>query len=426
MVLVEHRLEGGALGDILVLLEHPVDPAGDRDAVAVHGLSVVVLGLVEAPLEPLVVDVPDSRPVLPGPLGQAVVGRQGAGVEAQVGGALDVVVAAQDIGAAAGLADIAQRQLQDAVGPGVVVAGGVLGAAHAPDDAAGLPGGQALGHVTHGGLGNAGDILDDRGGVAGHLGAHLVHAVDPLLDILAVLPAVLEDVPQEAPDKGHIGAGANAHMGIGLGRGAGEARVGDDDIAVVALLGDQEVLHGHRVRLGGVGADEEDRATVVHVVERVGHRSVTPGVGDPGHGGGVADARLVVGVVGPPEGGELAQQVGLLVAELGRAEPEDAVGTVGLAQGEHLVADLLDGVVPAHALPLATHQLHGVLETPAGLAVLPEGSPLGAVGAAVDGMVEGGLLAGPDALLDLGIGAAAYRAVGADGALHLEIGRAHV
>src|SRR3546814_9378562 len=46
------------------------------------------------------------------------------------------------------------------------------------------------------------------------------------------------------------------------------------------------------------------------VVEAVSHRAVAPGVGNTRDGGRVTDTRLVVTVVGAPEGVELAEQVG--------------------------------------------------------------------------------------------------------------------
>ena len=54
------------------------------------------------------------------------------------------------------------------------------------------------------------------------------------------------------------------------------------------------------------------------------------------------------------------------------------------------------------------------------MAVLTQGRPLGAVTAKVEGVIEGRLLTGPDAVLNLGIDAAAHRAVGTDGALHFD------
>ena len=106
-----------------------------------------------------------------------------------------------------------------------------------------------------------------------------------------------------------------------MGRGAGEARIDDDQRRVVLLLAFEHVLQRHRMGLGRVAADDEDGLGVVDVVVTVGHGAVAPGVRDTGHGGGVTDTRLVVHVVGAPHGRHLAEQVGLLVAVLGGAEP---------------------------------------------------------------------------------------------------------
>eukprot|EP00952_Eustigmatos_sp_NYUAD-ZCMA_P003377 14753-Eustigmatos_ZCMA.PRE.1 len=87
-----------------------------------------------------------------------------------------------------------------------------------------------------------------------HVGLDRLHAVDAVVDVLLVFPAVLEDVVQQAEQEGNVGARADAHVLVGLGRGAREARVDHDHLAAV-LLGMQHVQHGDRVRLGGVGAD---------------------------------------------------------------------------------------------------------------------------------------------------------------------------
>ena len=229
-------------------------------------------------------------------------------------------------------------------------------------------------------------------------------------DVLLVFPAVLEDVPEHAPDQRHVGARADPDVLVGVGRRAREARVDDDQLAAV-LLAAQHVLHRDRMGLGGVAADEEHRLAQVHVVVGIGHRAVAPGVRDTRHRGRVADARLVVDVVGAPQRGELAVQVRLLVRELRRAEPVDRIGAVLLADLEHLVADLVDRLVPGDALPLAARQLHRVLEALVAVAVLAHRRALGAMGAEVEGRVEIGLLAGPDAVLHLGDDAAAHRTV---------------
>ncbi len=62
----------------------------------------IMLRIVEARLEPLEVDLPDPRPVLPGAFDEAVIERQRHDIEAEIGRALHVGVAAEDVGAGAG------------------------------------------------------------------------------------------------------------------------------------------------------------------------------------------------------------------------------------------------------------------------------------------------------------------------------------
>ena len=128
VALHEHRAHIVLLGDLILRQHHRVEPARERNAGGLHDL----LG-VEARLQPVIVDLPDAAPMLPGTLGEAVVERQRHDIEADVGGALHVVMAAEDVGAGAGRADIAGQQQRDAARAHVGGADGVLGLAHAPD-----------------------------------------------------------------------------------------------------------------------------------------------------------------------------------------------------------------------------------------------------------------------------------------------------
>ena len=202
---------------------------------------------------------------------------------------------------------------------------------------------------------------------------------------------------------------------VGLGRGAREARVDDDQLGA-GFLGVQHVQHRDRVRLGGVRADVHRALGVAHVVVRVRHRAVAPRVRDARDRGGVADARLVVAVVAAPQAHPLAQQVGLLVVVLRRADDEDRVGAALLLELEHLGADLVQRLVPRDLLVLVADQLHRRLQAVVAVAVLAQGGALGAVRAEVDRRVEHRLLADPDAVLDHRVDGAADRAVRAHGA----------
>src|SRR3546814_16128245 len=80
------------------------------------------------------------------------------------------------------------------------------------------------------------------------------------------------------------------------------------------------------MRISDWSSDVCSSDLIVHVVEAVRHRAVAPGVGNTRDRGRVTDSRLVVTVVGAPEGIELAEQVSLLVDVLRRAQPVDGIG----------------------------------------------------------------------------------------------------
>src|SRR5215471_5011301 len=76
----------------------------------------------------------------------------------------------------------------------------------------------------------------------------------------------------------------------------------------------------------------------------------------------MADARLMVGVVGAPEGAKFAEKIGTLVGHLSRSEPIDRVASRFLADCREPVANFIDGDIPGDAIPLAVGELHGVFQ----------------------------------------------------------------
>ena len=362
--------------------------------------------------------------MFPGAFGQAVVAGQRVRVRAHVGGALHVVVATENVGAAAGHADVAQCQLQDAGCANHGVADGVLGLAHAPDNGR-WP---VFGHHFSGHedlrFRNAAGLFDlVRCPLGHHVFFDLFHAVNTVIDVLFVFPSVLEDVVQHAEQERNVRARADTDVVVGPGGGACEARINHDHLAA-GFFGVQHVQHAHRVGFSGVRADVQRRLAVLHVVVGIGHGAVAPCVGHAGHSGRVADAGLVVGVVGAPEADELAHQIGLLVVVLGRADPVHRVRTAGLAQLEHACADFIERHVPADALVLAVNQLHGVAQAELTMAVLAQGRTFGAMRTQVDRGVKHRLLAHPDTVFNHGVHRTTHRAVRANGALDFELAAA--
>src|SRR6056297_1006850 len=198
-------------------------------------------------------------------------------------------------------------------------------------------------------------------------------------------------------------------------RRAGKARVANDEGRVVFFLGLQHMQQAYGMSLGGIAADNEDRLGIVDVVIAVGHGTVAPCIRNAGHGGRVTDARLMVHVVRAPISGELAEEIGLLVIVLGAAQPIDRIRTALFADLHHAVADLVDRLFPADALPLAALFLHRILEAALAMRVLAHRRALGAMRAEVERAVPAGFLTRPDAVLHLGHDRTADRAMGADG-----------
>ena len=137
----------------------------------------------------------------PGASRQAIVAGQGIGQYTQVSSALNVVVATEDVGAAARSAHVTQCQLQHTVGAGVVVAVGVLGTTHAPDDRARAVVRQGTSDALKLCSRHTGYTLDFLRVPFLYFLPDVVHAVHPGADELLVFPAVLKDVPQQAPDQ---------------------------------------------------------------------------------------------------------------------------------------------------------------------------------------------------------------------------------
>ena len=186
MALEEDRADVVLLREVLLILHHAVDPARDGDARDIHGIihlaaaGIVLLAHVKAGFQPFVIHVPDAGPVFPGALGKAVIAGKGMAIGAHVGCALHVVVAAEDIGAAAGHPDVPQGQLQDAGQPNGLGADVVLGDAHAPDDGAGPVFRHGLGDLIHFVFRYAGHVFHHVGRPVFGLLAHIVHRPDPL------------------------------------------------------------------------------------------------------------------------------------------------------------------------------------------------------------------------------------------------------
>ena len=327
----------------------------------------------------------------------------------------------ENVGATTGFTDVAQCQLQDARGTNHGIANGVLSLTHAPHDGAGVVFVQHLGHFENLFFFHTTSFFYFVGCPLGHdVGLDRFHAVHTVIDVLLVFPSILEDVIHDAKQKWNVGTRADANILVGLGRSACETWIDHDHLAAI-FFGMQHVQHADRVRFCRIGANVQSALAVLHVVVRVGHGAVAPCIGHTRHRGGVANARLVIGVVGAPEAHKLAHQIGLLVVVLGRANEINAVGATGFAQLHHAFADFFQGQVPADALVLAIDQLHGIAQAVFAVAVFTKRCTFGAMCTQIDGRIEHRFLANPHAVFNNGVNSTTHRAVGTNCSLHFNL-----
>src|ERR1700722_2444396 len=327
-------------------------------------------------------------------------------------------MAAEDVGAHALAADIAGEQERYAARTHIGGADRVLGLPHAPHERRRLLRREHLGDALELLARHAGDALDLLGRPLLDFLLDVLEAVDALLDEFLVLPAVLDDVPHHPVQHRDVGAGTQPDIVGGMRGGAGQARVDDDQIRPIHLLAFEDMLQRYRMGFGRIAAHDDHGLGIADVVEAVGHRAVAPGIGHAGDGGRMADARLVIGVVGAPEGADLTEKIRALFGHLGGAEPIDRVRARLAADVDDPVADLVDRLIPRDARPLAARKLHRVAQAAVAVHELADRGALAAVRAAVDRRIPARFLADPHPVRHFRRHGAADRAMGADALAH--------
>ena len=169
------------------------------------------------------------------------------------------------------------------------------------------------------------DALNLAGGPLCHLLADFVDAVDSLTKEFLVFPVVLEDVPKHPVDRRNMSAGPDADIFGRVSGGSRHPRIDHDHVGAVEFLAFKDMLKRNRMRLRRIAAHQHDRLGVADVIVAVRHRAVAPRIGYAGDRGGMADTRLMIGIIGSPESRELAVEVGGFVGELGRTQPVNRV-----------------------------------------------------------------------------------------------------
>ena len=227
--------------------------------------------------------------------------------------ALDVVLAAQRVQAAAGAADVARDRAHRDQAAGVVGAGRVLGDAHPPEDDSGVGLAPGSRHAADQVGVDAGDLLAALGRVlADGLDERLVVG-GPVADELLVDETEPDDLVHHRVVEGDVGAGLELAEDVGVVGDLVGARIDVDErrAAPPRLL---EERRRDGVIGGRVGAGDDRDVGVGDVAVGRRHRAGPDPLEQRRHARGVAQARAVIDVVGVKAGAnQLLEEVGLLV-----------------------------------------------------------------------------------------------------------------
>src|SRR5438445_1799611 len=227
-----------------------------------------------------------------------------------------------------------------------------------------------------------------------------------VLDVLVVDQVLLDDVADQAAEKGGVRAGPDPGIHIGHGRGPGEPRVDVDHLGAAAAadpaprieLRLQEPLEPDRMSLGRIRPVDDDHVGVLNVTPVIRHRAPTECGRQTEDRGAVSDSGLLFYVHHPQGAHELGGQITFLAAEGGAARERDAFGTIdrvalGVLRDKRSVALLLDALrglvehlLPGDLLPLVASRgaVEGLGHAPAADRQLHRRGTLRAESALVD------------------------------------------
>ena len=171
-------------------------------------------------------------------------------------------------------------------------------------------------------------------------------------DEVGVDQSIPEQHVQHAVEQCHVGTGRQRQEQVGDLSRVGAARVGDDDAqARVCTLGFLDPAKQHGVRIGRVGAHQEQGARMIDIFvarrRRVGaQRELVAG-----HGAAHAKARIGIDVVGPEQAfREFVEDVVILGQELPGDVETKAVRTMFPRNSHHAVGGEVQCVVPRQRL----------------------------------------------------------------------------
>ena len=177
--------------------------------------------------------------------------------------------------------------------------------------------------------------------------AKRLEALGEAVEVLPVEKPLLDDHVHDRVEQRHVGAGPELQHPGGMPLQPHAARVHDDQLA--AALGELlEVGRGHRMVLGGVGADDDGEVGVLDLVEGRRDRARADVLHQRRHRRGVAEPGAVVDVVvAEPLADQLLEEIRLLVRALGAAEPGHGRAAVRAAQPVEPARRGVQRLVPA-------------------------------------------------------------------------------
>ena len=195
-------------------------------------------------------------------------------------------------------------------------------------------------------------------GEAADFGLGLAPAAGAAADEVAVDPVALDEVFEHAGEEGDVAAGVDLEVVVG-DLGAEQGALGDrgNPVAVQPRLligiddedlgsgffGVVQILGGHRLIVGQVGADQNDQVGADPVRVGAGGGGTADGGAEAGGAGRVADAGAGIDMIGAEEARDFLVGVVGFVGEAARGHiPGQALG-IDFAQGG---GDASDGFIP--------------------------------------------------------------------------------
>ena len=201
-------------------------------------------------------------------------------------------------------------------------------------------------------LADAADLRHRVGRAVPHRGLQFFKTLGVRRHIGGVQPALPQHQVQHAVEQHHIGAGLNGQMQVGTIGRVGAARVDHDDFqSRVSPSGILDAAEQHRVRIGRVGADDEQRGRMVDVVVAGRWRIGTQGLLVTGHGAAHAQARVGVDIVAADQAlGQFVENVIVFSEQLAGHVKAHRIGSMVADDAGEFAGGVTQCRVPTHRL----------------------------------------------------------------------------